>query len=104
MLQFNDELEKNRKIIQHNLQINKDRGLHPYYYMEWRSDEFEFIDDILSGVKQPTFNLNNFPDPGRYFNLEKFNVTTTEEFTIFWRKLCGQDIIKFESFTYPQVM
>ena len=92
-------IEEHKRIMEKNLQINKDRGFNPYYYLHWRSDEFEGIDDALK-IKNPTFDLNNFPDPGRYFNLEIFG-RTEEQFKQFWKDLYGQQIIKFESFTIP---
>ena len=91
------DYQEQRRRMDHNLQSNKDRGFNPYYYMYWRSDEFENIDNTLK-IVNPSFDLTNFPDPGRYFNLEIFG-QTEEAFKTFWKDLYGQEIIQFESFT-----
>jgi hypothetical protein len=84
-----------RAVMNNNLKSNLERGFSPYYYMYWRSDEFE-MDNLLT-MTNPTFDLNNFPCPHTYFNLEIFG-KTEEEFKSTWKKLYNQDIIKFESF------
>jgi hypothetical protein len=82
--------------MKNNLKSNLERGFSQYYYMFWRSDEFENIDNLLT-MTNPKFDLNNFPCPNTYFNLDIFG-KTEEEFKSTWKKLYNQDIIKFESY------
>jgi len=64
-------------------------------------DSSDNYQDVGCETEDPVFDLNNFPDPGKYLCLKSEGITTEEQFKDFWKKLCGQEIIKFESFTVP---
>lgn len=43
-------------------------------------------------------DLNNFPDPHHFMNLQYYNINTKEEFKQWWLNKYNQQIIKFQSF------